>query len=68
MTTTYPPWAKWIAQDRNGEIWVFEAQPDIGISCWYPKIGKMLGFITKGKPNPHWRESLDCLGDDDETI
>jgi|GEM_PF-3573881 len=77
MTTPYPPWAKWIAQDEDGKIIVCDKimHPIEGKTSfwnhgvwWTGDRDATLIIFMDGKPNPHWRNSLDCLGDDDETI
>jgi len=69
MTTPYPKWARWIAQDEDGEIYVFDEPPRKSVlGHWVPYYGTLSEYICQGTPNPHWRHSLDCLGDDDETI
>ena len=71
MTDPYPPWARWIAQDKYGDIWVYDSKPtQYFMFCEWGSVGlyDKRKFITKGIPNPHWRHSLDCLGEDDETI
>ena len=80
MTTPYPPWAKWIAQDEDGVITVWKMKPipidgDTFLNLhgrWHSTYESIdypdKVLIWNGKPNPHWRNSLDCLGEDDETI
>jgi len=63
MTTPFPPWAKWIAQDEDGSIRVFEHPPIKRFGGYMRgKLGGLVTLIAKGKPNPHWRNSLDWLG------
>jgi len=66
MTTPYPPWAKWIAQDRNGDIVVSDCAMFLMGNFWLSDRYSLaiVKKIAKGKPNPHWRDSLDCLGDE----
>ena len=85
MTDPYPKWARWIAQDRDGNICVFNYRPGFvtdnlsltGDGWWHPQLsyydnGQLIYSdskckrVARGKPNPHWRHSLDCLGDGDE--
>ena len=70
MTDPYPPWARWIAQDECGEICIFEWVPEkvkenTINGYWSSAKGGSLE-IGIGTPNPHWRHSLDCLGEDDD--
>ena len=72
MTDPYPPWARWIAQDEDGTICVFSEppHPDIdtvdGEGYWGIYAGNNVIRVERGTPNPHWRHSLDWLGEDDE--
>lgn len=70
MTDTFPPWARWIAQDAHGDICVYDKKPILIGNFWLSNRYQhgIVKFITKGTPNPHWQHSLDWLGDDDETI
>jgi len=74
MTTPFPPWARWIAQAKYGPIFVFDKKPEPGCAMWLPCLGGRSKCIH-GFPEyhstyiaPHWRNSLDCLGEDDETV
>ena len=69
MNDPYPKWARWIAQDS--EFWesaiiVYEYKPNPGDLIW--KTNGRYQIIDLGTPNPHWRHSLDYLGEDDETV
>lgn len=66
---TFPAWARWIAQDADGAIWVFEHEPNEGATSWYEnEVGRYLK-VDHGEANPQWRDSLvklefavgDCL-------
>ena len=57
-------------KDEDGWICVFEDPP---YPTWpgrwaAPELFTQMDIINQGTPNPHWRHSLDCLGEDDETI
>jgi len=47
--TKAPSWAKWIAVDYNGEMWVFENKPGIDREnyMWEVKSGwaKLVGYL-----------------------
>jgi len=70
MKDNFPPWARWIAQDEDGQIWCFEHSPRNHfkhINRWLPFYVHIYyvtraEYVGQGKPNPHWRNSLDCLG------
>lgn len=57
-TPELPDWARWIAQDADGSVWVFEAEPNEGDVAWYEnEVGRLqrLGrFSLKGP----WQQSL----------
>ena len=64
--TPFPPWARWIAQNRDGSIYVFNQPPCLSLGyVWTAIYLTNFQCIGKGTPNPHWRNSLDCLGEDD---
>jgi len=55
-----PDWAKWVAQDKNGDWWCYERMPrisDMGPFEWSFSGGdcELLGTF---EPNPNWRETL----------
>lgn len=58
-----PDWARWQAQDADGAIWVYEAEPLEQERGWYEnEVGRRLR-IGQGKRNPDWRLSLVRLSD-----
>jgi len=70
MTSPFPKWARWIAQDEDGDIYVFSNKPIISShfqNHWTNEKHRISRYklIAQGTPNPHWRNSLDCLGEDD---
>jgi len=68
MTSPYPKWARWIAQDFMGTIKVFDEKPARNRYRLSWESASFFGadkIISKGVINRHWRNSLDCLGDDD---
>jgi len=53
-----PAWVRWIAQDRDGAWWGFEAEPNPGELAWYEnEVGRYLRLFA-GDPNPDWRRTL----------
>lgn len=67
MTSPFPKWARWIAQGEDGQIFIFEYKPLCLPLGWVDTMSEDPIFcIELGTPNPHWRESLDCLGEDDD--
>jgi len=69
-----PDWARWRAQDADGAIWVFEAEPLeheqrrwVAVRRhpqrgWYEnEVGRRLR-LGQGAPNPDWRLTLVRLG------
>jgi hypothetical protein len=56
--TDYPPWVRWIAQDRNGAWWGFEHEPNEGAASWYEnEVGRYQKLSEEGG-NPNWRHTL----------
>jgi hypothetical protein len=72
MTDPFPRWARWIAQNRMGSIFVFEHKPYPGQLNWLVEFQGRVRRIHSymeypaGYIAPHWRHSLDYLGDDDK--
>lgn len=55
-----PEWAKWKAQDADGEWCWFENKPVKSSSkrMWLPRLGMTGRISPKGDPNPRWRHTL----------
>jgi hypothetical protein len=53
-----PDWARWLAQDANGNWWVFEHEPNEGATSWYENEVGRYQLVHNGLPNPDWRNSL----------
>lgn len=54
-----PPWARWRAQDEDGEWVWFQGKPVPGVNeAW--DIGERGDFETAGRgmQNPNWRDTL----------
>ena len=59
-----PIWARWIAQDRDGAWWAFEAEPNLGDLAWYEnEVGRYVR-LGMGAPNTLWHKALYRLPDD----
>lgn len=48
-----PEWARWIAQDADGRIDVYECEPIPGID--YFGNSQIIECLCYGRPNPYWR-------------
>jgi len=58
LASRIPAWVHWVAQDRDGAWWGFEAEPNEGAESWYEnEVGRYLKLGT-GSPNPGWRQAL----------
>lgn len=56
-----PEWALWVAMDRDGSWWCYEAEPHQHNSGWYEnEIGrsKKLTLIQPLQQSVDWRDSL----------
>ena len=42
------PWARWIAQDADGEWFAYEEFPNLGETHWYPSTG-LSAFLGEGQ-------------------
>ena len=56
-----PGWARWIAQDADGAIWVYEHEPNEGATSWYENEVGRYCKVGHGRPNSGWRDSLQRL-------
>lgn len=57
-----PEWAKWLAQDKDGDWFWWERKPLISPRCsyWMPSVyGKQFKRAPKGKINDEWKKSLE---------
>jgi hypothetical protein len=53
-----PAWAAWLAQDADGALWAFEAEPNQHDIGWYEnEVGRYIK-VGHGPANPDWREAL----------
>jgi hypothetical protein len=52
-----PKWARWIAQESNGDWWHYENKPISGFRRWMPTHGNFV-YSHKTKPVKNWREQL----------
>ncbi|MGB0713278.1 MAG: hypothetical protein ACPGUC_06935 [Gammaproteobacteria bacterium] len=53
-----PDWVRWLAQDRSGAWWGYEAEPNLGDGSWYEnEVGRYVR-LGEGAANPHWEHTL----------
>lgn len=63
--TSFPEWAAWIAQGKDGDWWAFEKKPrpaaltggNNGAGVWTSLVGRS-EYLCCGSPNPIWQLSL----------
>jgi len=56
--TNLPDWARYIAQDADGQWWAYEAEPNQSHNGWYEnEVGKILK-LEKAAANTDWIQSL----------
>lgn len=53
-----PEWARWVAQDANGNWWAYEHEPNEGATSWYENEVGRYQLLKKAPPNGDWRDSL----------
>ena len=57
-----PMWAKWLAQDLNGNWYIYENKPKVEFESYWKMTGldtsARFEVITEGVPNQHWKETL----------
>ena len=53
-----PLWVRWVAQDKSGQWWGYEVEPNEGHEVWYEnEVGRYVR-LHLGEPNPAWRSAL----------
>lgn len=53
-----PDWIQWIAQDKNGAVWGFEAEPHLHEYGWYEnEVGRYILLFETHKTTS-WNSSL----------
>lgn len=53
-----PHWARWVAQDEDGQWWGYEVEPQEYERGWYEnELGRRIR-LKKTAENPKWRYSL----------
>jgi len=56
-----PEWARWAAQDKNGDWWWYEVEPEIDKDeeIWDAPVGDFLDAF-EGRPmsNDQWKDTL----------
>jgi len=53
-----PVWARWLAQDGDGNWWAYEHEPNQGDNGWYEnEVGQIL-LLRQDKPPVIWQRCL----------
>ena len=53
-----PVWVNWIAQDADGGVWGYEAEPHLHDSGWYEnEVGRVVK-LDQQTPVQDWQDSL----------
>ena len=53
-----PEWVTWIAQDADGAIWGYEAEPNQQYNGWFEnEVGRIVK-LGMGEPPAHWQATL----------
>ncbi|MGB0722199.1 MAG: hypothetical protein ACPGU7_07345 [Gammaproteobacteria bacterium] len=64
-TPDSPAWVRWVAQDRSGTWWGYEAEPNQGDSAWYEnEVGRYIR-LGDDPANPDWASTLTRVRTDD---
>ena len=53
-----PDWVNWIAKDKNGAIWGFEAEPHLHDYGWYENEIDHYILLTQTDSGTNWQNSL----------
>lgn len=57
-TLEIPAWVCWIAQDRDGAWWGYQAEPLQNHHGWYEnEVGRTIR-LASGTPNEQWQDTL----------
>ena len=59
--TNLPGWARYIAQDADGQWWAYEAEPNLSHISWYENEVGQITKLEKSAANKNWQESLNIL-------
>lgn len=52
-----PSWVRWITQEANGAVWVYEHEPNRSDVAWYEnEVGRYQKWV-QGEPNQKWAYS-----------
>jgi hypothetical protein len=54
----YPSWAQWLAQDADGNWWVYEVEPVQYERGWYENEVGRCARVANGEPNADWADTL----------
>jgi len=64
ITSTYPIkdqtpiWARWLAQDCDGNWWAYEHEPNQGDKGWYEnEVGQII-LLRQAEPPASWQSCL----------
>ncbi|MDH5360338.1 MAG: hypothetical protein OEX03_07225 [Gammaproteobacteria bacterium] len=60
---TIPEWANWIAQDKDGKWWLYQAGPLQHHCGWYENEIGIYQFLGPGKVRDNWQQQLYRLRD-----
>lgn len=53
-----PDWTLWVAQDRDGTWWAYEAEPNQAHNGWYENEVGRIQRLTQTESNPYWQKAL----------
>lgn len=55
----WPEWANWVATDKSGDVYAYEAKPDLeGLGWRDGRCGKVRLIETNNETDPYWKQSL----------
>ena len=53
-----PKWALWVAQDADGTVWAYEAEPNMQDHGWYENEVGRLQRLGREAPPEDWTTTL----------
>lgn len=53
-----PAWACWVAQDADGALWAYEAEPNQQHNGWYENEVGRIQRLGQREPPEDWKRTL----------
>ena len=60
-TDAFPDWVNWLAQDADGALWGYEAEPNQQHNGWYENEVGRIQRLGQATPPQNWEKTLTRL-------